>query len=294
MGGRLPPAGPGVGNWRVSKEPRSYSLVVSDANDYVKLRATFDEDAVRYDRARPRYPAQMFDDLAAGGAAPGAGVLEIGCGTGQATVSLAERGYRIVAVELGAELAAVARRNLAGFDAVEIVTGAFEAWPLPGEPFDVVFAATAFHWIDPAVRVSKSADALRPSGLLATVATHHIAGGTWTEAFFAQIQQCYERFDPSTPPGLRLQTARDIVEDDRELTASGRFGPAKFYRYEWELSYSTADYLDVLLTYSSHRALPDGQRSALLDCVARLIDVDHGGRVVKRYLTELRIAQRVR
>ncbi|WP_433223011.1 class I SAM-dependent methyltransferase [Dactylosporangium sp. CS-047395] len=258
------------------------------------LRATFDEDAARYDRARPGYPARMFDDLAAAGAAPGATVLEIGCGTGQATVPLAGRGYRIVAVELGAELAAVARRNLAAFDAVEVVTAAFEEWPLPGEPFDVVFSATAFHWIDPAVRVQKSADALRPGGLLATVATHHIAGGSWTEDFFAEIQRCYARFDPSTPPGLHMQTARDIAEDDRELTSSGRFGPATFFRYEWELPYSTAEYLDVLLTYSGHRALPDAQRSGLLDSIARLIDVGHGGRIVKRYLTELRIAQRVR
>ncbi|MDG6108032.1 class I SAM-dependent methyltransferase [Dactylosporangium aurantiacum] len=267
---------------------------MSDGNDYVRLRETFNEDAARYDRARPRYPVQMFDDLAAAGVAPGARVLEIGCGTGQATVSLAERGYRIVAVELGADMAAVARRNLAPFDAVEVVTAAFEEWPLPGEPFDVVFSATAFHWIDPAVRVSKSADALRLGGLLATVGTHHIAGGTWTEAFFVEIQKCYQRFDPSTPPGLRLETARDIVEDDRELTSSGLFGPATFCRYEWELPYSTADYLDLLLTYSGHRALPDVRRNALLSSIARLIDVDYGGQIVKRHLTELRIAQRVR
>ena len=73
--------------------------MVSDGNDYVRLRETFNEDAARYDRARPRYPVQMFDDLAAAGVAPGARVLEIGCGTGQATVPLAERGCRIVAVE---------------------------------------------------------------------------------------------------------------------------------------------------------------------------------------------------
>lgn len=266
---------------------------MSDSNDYVRLRETFNEDAERYDRARPRYPAQMSDDLAAAGVAPGARVLEIGCGTGQATVSLAERGYRIVAVELGTDMAAVARRNLAGFDSVEVVTAAFEEWPLPREPFDVVFSATAFHWIDPSVRVSKSADALRLGGLLATVGTHHIAGGSWTEAFFAEIQKCYERFDPSTPPGLRLEGARDIPEDDRELTSSGRFGPASFRRYEWEFPYSTADYLDVLLTYSGMRALPDSQREGLLNCIAGLIDGDHGGRVVKRYMTELRLAHRV-
>ncbi len=256
-------------------------------DDYVRLRETFNEDAERYDRARPGYPARLFDDL---GLAPGARILEIGCGTGQATVPLAERGYRVVAVELGADMAAVARRNLAGFDAVEVVTAAFEDWPLPAEPFDMVFSATAFHWVDPAVRVVKSAAALRPGGILATVGTHHIAGGT--AAFFAEAQLCYERYDPATPPGLRLESAEEIPRDDRELADSDHFGPATFHRYEWESSYSTADYLDLLMTYSGHRALPEAQRHGLLDCIARLIDVDHGGRVVKRYLTELRLAHR--
>jgi SAM-dependent methyltransferase len=265
---------------------------VTNSDDYVRLRRTFNEDAERYDRARPRYPLQMFDDLAAAAIPPRARVLEIGCGTGQATVALAERGYRIVAVELGAEMATVARRNLARFDSVEVITAAFEDWPLPDEPFDVVFSATAFHWVDPAVRVSKSADALRPGGVLATVGTEHIAGGS--EAFFIAVQDCYERFDPATPTGLRQQSASDIPQDDQELASSGRFGSAKFHRYEWELSYTTAEYLDLLLTYSGHRALPAAQRSGLLNCIAGLIDGNHGGHVAKRYLTELRIAQRLR
>ena len=256
------------------------------------MRTTFNEDAERYNRARPQYPMQMFDDLAAAVAPAGARVLEIGCGTGQATVALAERGYRIVAVELGPDMATVARRNLARFDSVEVVTAAFEDWPLPDEPFDLVFSATAFHWVDPTVRVSKSAEALRSGGLLATVGTHHIAGGS--EAFFVASQDCYERFDPATPPGLRQQSASEIPEDDRELTSSGAFGAARFHRYEWELAYSTAEYLDLLLTYSGHRALPAAQRNGLLTCIAGLIDGNHGGRVVKRYLTELRLAQRQR
>jgi SAM-dependent methyltransferase len=153
--------------------------------DRERLRSTFDQAAELYDRARPRYPAGLFDDLAElAGIGPGSSVLEIGPGTGQATVALAERGCRVVAVELGAALAAVARRNLARFPAVEVVTAPFEDWPLPEEPFDLVLAATAFHWIDPDVRVVKAADALRPGGVLATVTTHHIAGGD--DSFFAQ------------------------------------------------------------------------------------------------------------
>jgi SAM-dependent methyltransferase len=257
-----------------------------------RLRAIFDEDAERYDRARPGYPSALFDDLLAlAGVGAGCRVLEIGCGTGQATVPLAERGCEIVAVELGPELADVARRNLARFPAVQVVTAAFEAWPLPPQPFDIVLSATAFHWIDPAVRVVKSADALRPGGVLATIATHHVAGGT--EPFFADAQDCYERWDPATPPGLRLEPAEAIPMESEEIVRSGRFEPPQFRRYPTDIPYTSETYIDVLLTYSGHRALPPDDQRGLLDCIRGLIDERYGGRIVKRYLSELRTAHRL-
>jgi SAM-dependent methyltransferase len=260
--------------------------------DAARLRVTFDEDAERYDRARPGYPPALFDDLAElAGIGPGCRVLEIGCGTGQATIPLAERGCEIVAVELGPGLAAVARRNLARFPAVQVVTAAFEAWPLPPEPFDVVVIATAFHWIDPAVRVVKAAEALRPGGTLATIDTYHVAGGT--EPFFADAQACYERWDPATPPGLRLLPGESIPMDGEELVRSGQFELPRFRRHLTDVPYTTSAYLDVLLTYSGHRALDPAARRGLLGCIADLIDQRYGGRIVKRYLSELRTARRL-
>ena len=50
----------------------------------------------------------------------------------------------------------------------------------------------------------------------------------------------------------------------------------------------------LLYDYSGTRALPAARRSGLLDCIARFIDQNHGGQVVKRYLTDLRLAQRAR
>jgi SAM-dependent methyltransferase len=256
------------------------------------LRVTFDEDAERYDRARPGYPAAIFDDLAElAGIGPGCRVLEIGCGTGQATIPLAERGCEVVAVELGAELAEVARRNLARFPDVQVVNAAFESWPLPPEPFDVVLSATAFHWIDPAVRVVKSADALRPGGVLATIDTHHVAGGT--EPFFVDAQDCYERWDPATPPGIRLPPADTVPLEGEELTRSGRFAPPQFRRHATDIPYTSASYIDVLLTYSGHRALEPTSQRGLLDCIAGLIDDRYGGQIVKRYLSLLRVARRL-
>ncbi len=263
-----------------------------ELTDPARLRATFDEDTALYDRVRPGYPPALFDDLARlVGVGPGCRLLEIGCGTGQATLPLAERDCEIVAVELGPAMAAVARRKLAPFPNVRVEVAAFEEWPLPPEPFDVVISATAFHWIDPAVRVTKAAAALRRGGALAIIATHHVAGNAH-DTFFAEMQDCYERWMPGTPPGLRLQHPGDIPTDSADLERSGRFGPAEFRRYEWEQAYSTAEYLDVLLSYSGHRVLTPANQSGLFTCIAHLIDSRYDGRVRKRYMNELRVARR--
>ena len=125
----------------------------------------FDQVAELYDRARPGYPPELYDDLVElAGLGRGARVLEIGCGTGQATIPLAERGLDIVCVELGESLAAVARRRLAAFPGVRVVTADFEDWEPETAGFDAVVAFTAFHWLDPVLRFEKAARLLGPEG----------------------------------------------------------------------------------------------------------------------------------
>jgi SAM-dependent methyltransferase len=252
-------------------------------------RASFDEDAELYDRVRPGYADELFDDLAAlAGLEPGSRVLELGSGTGQATVPLARRGYEVTALERGPRLAEVARRKLATFPAVHVVNADFEQWPLPAEPFDLVVAATSFHWLDPTVRLTKSTRALRPGGALAVISTHHVAGGD--AAFFAAVQGCYERWMPGTPPGLELPTPAEVPPGTPELERDEGLREAGFRRYEQELTYTTSEYLALIQSYSGHRALAPAARRALLACIAQLIDGRFGGRVAKRSMTELTYA----
>jgi len=256
-----------------------------------RLRARFDEAAELYDRARPTYPDALFDDVVAlAGLRAGARILEIGCGTGQATLPLARRGFAVEAVELGAELAAVARRKLAGFPDVTVHVTTFEEWALPPEPFDLVLAATSWHWVDPAVRFVKAAAALRPGGALAVVDTRHIEGGT--SAFFADVQAaCYAAFmgDDAT---LRLPDSESLAVETAGFVESGWFEPPLTREYERDLPYTTAEYLDVLNTYSGHRDLPPEAHDGLLGCIAGLIDERFGGRIEKRYRFDLVVARR--
>lgn len=259
-------------------------------NDRERMRSVFAEDADLYDQRRPGYPAQLFDVLTAA-VGEGARVLEIGCGTGQATVPLVARGFAVTALEPEEELAEIARRRLADYVSARVVVAAFEDWPLPPVGFELVVAATSFHRLDPAVRMVKAADALRPRGALAVVSTHHIAGGS--DEFFAQVKQCYERFAPNAEPGQGLPVAGEIPNDPEEFHRSARFSPPEFHRYEWEVRYTTDQYLALLMTYSGHRAMPSSARDPLLDCIGRRIDADHGGVVSKRYLTQLALAKRL-
>lgn len=166
------------------------------------LRAGFDNAAEDYQRTRPVCPPQLFDDLIdRAGLRQGNRVIEIGCGTGQATVPLAQRGLAVTAVELGAELAAIARRRLAAFPSAEVVTCSFEDWQPYGAPADAVVAVNCLHWIDPQLRYSRPYELLRPGGAMA------VAGCLWArpahaERFWSDVQEDYRvvGFEGSPPP----------------------------------------------------------------------------------------------
>ena len=255
------------------------------------LRQTFDTAAERYDQARPLYESELFDNLAVlANLEVGSRVLEIGCGTGQATLPLAERGYRIVALELGARLAEIARRKLAAHEAVEVVVGQFEEWPVPDEPFDAVVSANAFHWIDPTVRVTKAAKALRPGGGLVVIES-------WSrpiapESVLDRLRGCYQQWTSERVPALRPNQPEDESEIRADIEASGLFDEIAVRTFTFTREHSTGQHHQLLLTFSNVLALDAERQAGLVGCIDEVVDRDLGGRFVEATGTRLVVARK--
>jgi len=256
-----------------------------------RLRQTFDRAAARYDRVRPDYPEALFDDLITlASLTPGDRLLEVGCATGKATRPLARRGFRITCVELGAELAAVARQNLAGLG-VEVVRGQFEQWQ-PPEPFGLVYAATAWHWINPGVRHQRAWQALRPGGHLAIWAAEHVFpdGG---DPFFVEIQDVYDEIGEGLPPGTPRWRPGELPDDRAGIEASGLFEVTAVRQYDWERVYPAGEYIELLSTFSGHLAMPEWKQRRLYGEIRRRLALRRDHSVRRHWGAVLQVARRV-
>jgi len=253
-------------------------------------RTSFDRNAELYDAARPQYPEALVDEVVARSGIPAGGrILEIGAGTGKATVPFARRGYSILALEPGGNMAAVLRRNAAAFHQIAVEVGTFEAWRGADGSFDLAISAQAFHWVDPAVRYVKVAAALRSGGALALIRNET----TGLEAGLrAEVEAAYARWFPAvtwTPARDTTGSKRD--EFTTEIERSGLFGPVQVASFPWTARYTTRQYLDLLETHSDHALLDDGLRTPLYGAIAEAIE-RRGGRIEVPYVAVLLLTVR--
>jgi SAM-dependent methyltransferase len=217
-------------------------------------------------------------------------VLEIGCGTGQLSVPLAEFGVELVAIELGPHLAAAAERNLGRFPQAQVLVSSFEEWQLPIRRFDAVICANAFHWLDGELRYSKCAAALRPGGALTILHVHHVRGGT-TE-FFVDAQAYYRRWGLSDDPTFELPDPNDVPPAYPELDRRSEFGAVERFRFEIPMRHTTDSYIGWLTTDSLVNSIDDESRAGFLGDMEWLIARRYNGAVERNLLYELIVARR--
>jgi len=273
------------------------------ASERERLRLTFDTIAADYQEARPEYPDALYDTvIALTGIDPETDALcEVGSASGKATLPLARRGFAITCVELGAALAAEARRNLAGFDRVTVVNADFETWVPESETadrsvsgssgFGLVFAATAWHWIDPAVKYAKAAALLRPGGHLSFWGAGHVtpAGG---DPFFAELQEVYDEIGAGEPPGHAFPTPETLASHESEIAESGQFTDIVIRRFDWEIRYTAESYIRLLETFSSNISMQPWQRDRLYGEIRRRLALRRDGLVRRHWGGVLHVARK--
>jgi SAM-dependent methyltransferase len=233
--------------------------------DRVRARI-FGEVAAEYDRIRADYPAALVDDVLAYARPGAAPALEVGAGTGKATLAFARRGVTVDAVEPDQAMADVLIRRAGAHPSVTVTVCAFEDF-VPPRPYGLLFSAQAWHWTDPAVRWLRAAAALRPGGALALFwHNDRPTDDAVMDAFRAAHAGYRDQFPPAAGPntatGLATEWPRTELEERPE------FGELSQHVYEWERTLSTADFLAYLSTQSAYRLLEDGARAELFQAIA--------------------------
>ncbi len=261
------------------------------ASHFDKQRLAFGNVASLYDQVRPSYPDEAIDAMVrfARLRAP-ARVLEVGAGTGKATVLLAERGLRVLALEPSREMAEVARANCAAYPGVEIVETDFEQWS-GCDRVPALVSAAAWHWIAPDVRYAKAHEVLLPGGTLAAM---------WT---FPEWERCglrptlskaYQAAAPALEPDFPMHpdSQPTALAGDwmAETAGSKRFEDSQTKTFRWTGVYSAAEYAMLLQTHQDHILLKPDPRAELLAAVTAAIDA-HGGHLTLPLATHVCLAR---
>ena len=258
---------------------------------------SFSQAAPDYAAARPGYPDHLFDLLSRyGQIVNGTSVLEIGPGTGQATGRLLDLGARVTAVEPSVEMAALLSGRYPNRE-LTIVVDKVESANLPTSSFDLIVAATSFHWVEPTVRFERSHELLVAGGRLA-LWWNYFGDPDIPDPLRDLLQPIFSDHAPElladsqeNSPGTGafsygVETAHRIAEIER----SGLFRCDHHETLRWSVSYSSSQLCRLFTTFSSWLALKHDVREYCLSKLNDLIEVEYGGKIVRHYLTPVYLA----
>jgi trans-aconitate methyltransferase len=263
----------------------SGGVSTSPSDEEFAIRArSFGAVARDYDRARPSYTAELVDDVVA--LLPGRDVVEVGAGTGKATVLFGVRDLEMTCVEPDPQMAAVLAENTRQLSNVTVTVSTFEDFQ-PTKLYDGLIAAQSWHWTSPEHRWVKAASMLREGGVIALFWNREQSHLTALGSAVAEVYRRYgiggsNQMSPDrTPPAW----PRD------EMEKQPTFADVEVRTYQSVHNYSTAAWLAYAASTSNLLILEPAQREAILADIARVID-DAGGVLEMHRRCDLYLARR--
>ena len=243
-------------------------------------RTHFNDIVENYDKMRPEYPREIFEDVIKySNSMTGKCAIEIGAGTGKATHPFLDAGYDVTAIEIGPNMADFLLKRFSGYKGFNVIVSSFEDAVLQEGSFDLIYAATAFHWVDAEIGCPKAFRLLKDGGTIALFRYNAIAANG--DELYEEIQAIYEKhyysyYSSDTRP------IKKLIEDFKkpsEIYNSFRFEDLGTYGFK-ELSmkfydgyqtFNADEYITWLETMSDHRGLPDSNRKALYAGIKEVI-----------------------
>lgn len=240
------------------------------------LEKTFNEVFSEYDKWRPTYVKELYEDIfAAKEINQSSKVLEIGIGTGQATLPILEKGCSLTAVELGDKLAGYTKQKFIGYEKFEVKNMAFQDFQSPADSFDLIFSASAFHWIPEETGYTKVYQMLKSGGVFARFANHPYKD-KGREELHAALQKIYARYMPGALSGGEYSEEDAKVRAD--INKKYGFVDMSYKLYHRTRTFNAKEYISLLGTYSDHLAIEEQTRLKFFTEIQKAIE-DSGNEI---------------
>ena len=240
---------------------------------------TFNTVAETYEKIRPGYPNELYQTLFAYAPIDASGyAAEIGIGGGQATLPVLKTGCVLTAVEYGEQLAQVCRQKFSDYPRFSVITGKFEDAALPDNTFDLVFSASAFHWVSEKIGYPKVFRMLKAGGVFARFANHPYQAKD-NPVLFDEIQRAYaEYYYPyyNRKPGKLSEYTEEQAAERARIADRYGFTDTKYVMFHRTRILSAAEYRTLIGTYSDHITIEENIRERFFDAVEDAIN-RHGG-----------------
>lgn len=235
----------------------------------LKKIEVFDIDPVNYDLSRPKYPKELYSDVFKECSInSNSQILEIGIGTGQATLPFLESGANVTAVELGKNLASFTAYKYKNYDNFKLMEDDFMTCDFHGQCFNLIFSATAFHWLPTPQKYEKAFDLLNTDGYLVLFWNRPYTKNKSDPSNTASAS-VYDKYFPVNDE-LKPFENKDLEIMINELNHN-KFRTIYSQIYKRVRALTTTEYISLLNTYSDHRTLPyDVRKSFEKDMIKAL------------------------
>lgn len=226
----------------------------------MEMRLTFNEDEINYERFRPRYVSELFQDVIRySGLQTEMRALEIGIGTGQATEPFLNAGCFVDAVELGEKLAVYSVAKFSAYPRLHVIQGDFCKVNIDNDAYDLLYSATTFHWLPEEAGFAKARRVLKPGGAIALFWNHPYPNRQDDPSNVAN-RRVYDKYRPSD------KEPKEFSEEDCNkypaLLEKYGFTDIQVKLYQNVRTLSAEDYIGLINTYSDHRVLPEDLKTA--------------------------------